>query len=125
MTELPWQASRDPRQVPPLRKGIAILLLGITVLQFTTIGPPEKQPAARLAVLGIRGYQSLLSPVVRRFVTCRYTPSCSEYAALAIRRNGFWPGAILSARRISSCTKHVPMGTIDWPPDPTMTAARR
>lgn len=100
----------------PLRKGIVFTLLGLIALQLTTIGPPEKQPAARLAVLAIRGYQRVLSPIVRRHVTCRYIPSCSEYSALAIRANGFWPGVVMSVGRISSCTKKVPMGTVDWPP---------
>jgi putative membrane protein insertion efficiency factor len=111
--------------VSPLRKSLAIVLLGLIALLCTTIGPPAKQPAVRLAVWGIHGYQRVLSPLVRRFVTCRYIPSCSEYSARAIQANGFWRGSSLSIRRIRSCTKHVPMGTVDWPPVPARTPAVR
>jgi putative membrane protein insertion efficiency factor len=102
--------------MPPLRQGLTIFLAGVALVVLTTFGPPEKQPAARLAVFAIRGYQHLLSPVVRRYVRCRYVPSCSEYAAEAIHNVGFWPGALLGVRRIASCRKEVPLGTHDPPP---------
>lgn len=35
--------------------------------------------------------------------TCRFAPSCSEYAMQAIQRHGAWRGGILAARRIVRC----------------------
>ena len=53
-----------------------------------------------LALLLIRAYQRLLSPVFGGH--CRFTPSCSAYAHEAIARHG-WKGAWLALRRVSRC----------------------
>jgi putative membrane protein insertion efficiency factor len=55
----------------------------------------------RLAVLPIRGYQLLLSPLVGE--RCKYYPSCSEYAAQAIDRYGILRGLVLAGWRLLRC----------------------
>ncbi|HLU91023.1 MAG TPA: membrane protein insertion efficiency factor YidD [Pedomonas sp.] len=35
--------------------------------------------------------------------SCRYHPSCSEYALEALRVHGAWRGAWLAAKRIARC----------------------
>jgi uncharacterized protein len=49
----------------------------------------------------IRGYQLLLSPFLGNH--CRFTPSCSQYAAEAIERHGALKGSWLAFRRILRC----------------------
>jgi putative membrane protein insertion efficiency factor len=49
----------------------------------------------------IRGYQVTLSPLLP--LACRYTPTCSRYAAEAIERYGALKGTWLGARRIVRC----------------------
>ncbi|HSJ33208.1 MAG TPA: membrane protein insertion efficiency factor YidD [Longimicrobiales bacterium] len=49
----------------------------------------------------IRGYQRGISPFLPP--ACRYTPTCSEYAAEAIRRHGSARGSLLAARRLLRC----------------------
>ncbi|MGW8283128.1 MAG: membrane protein insertion efficiency factor YidD [Gemmatimonadota bacterium] len=49
----------------------------------------------------IRLYQVGLSPMLPS--ACRYDPSCSEYARLAIERHGPGRGAWLAIRRIFRC----------------------
>lgn len=49
----------------------------------------------------IRVYQRVVSPSLP--VACRFTPSCSEYAAQAIRKHGPWKGGWLAAKRLSRC----------------------
>lgn len=56
---------------------------------------------ARALILVIRGYQSGISPFLPP--ACRYTPTCSEYAAEAIRRYGARRGAWLATRRLLRC----------------------
>jgi uncharacterized protein len=49
----------------------------------------------------IRLYQLFLSPLVGP--TCRYLPSCSDYAAEAIARHGALTGSWLALRRLLRC----------------------
>lgn len=55
----------------------------------------------RLAIGLIRAYQRLLSPWLGR--SCRYLPSCSEYAAEAIACHGLARGGWLTLRRLGRC----------------------
>jgi putative membrane protein insertion efficiency factor len=55
----------------------------------------------RIAVLPIRAYQLLLSPMVGQ--RCKYYPSCSEYAAQAIQRYGILRGLVLAGWRLLRC----------------------
>ncbi len=55
----------------------------------------------RLGLWLIRFYQRRLSPFLPSM--CRFTPTCSEYAAQALRLHGFWPGTWLAIKRIVRC----------------------
>jgi len=57
--------------------------------------------AQRAALGAIRAYQLLVSPWLGRH--CRFAPSCSAYAAEAIRRHGVLAGAWLGVRRLARC----------------------
>ncbi|MEN2992435.1 MAG: membrane protein insertion efficiency factor YidD [Bacteroidia bacterium] len=46
-------------------------------------------------------YQRFLSPLLPP--SCRYVPTCSEYAKEALRRYGLWKGLWLALRRFSRC----------------------
>ena len=49
----------------------------------------------------IRGYKLLISPLLPP--SCRYTPTCSEYAMQAIQKYGAMRGVYLAARRLLRC----------------------
>jgi hypothetical protein len=55
----------------------------------------------RLAILPIRAYQLLLSPMTGDH--CKYYPSCSEYAAQAINQYGILRGLVLAGWRLLRC----------------------
>ena len=54
-----------------------------------------------VALAAIRGYQRLLSPLLPP--TCRYLPTCSQYAYEAIGRYGIVRGGAKALRRILRC----------------------
>lgn len=56
---------------------------------------------ARLIVVLIRGYQYCVSPMFGP--SCRFAPSCSQYAREAVSRYGALKGGWLAARRILRC----------------------
>lgn len=49
----------------------------------------------------IRAYQVGISPLLP--ATCRYMPSCSEYARVAVERFGAGRGSWLAVRRLLRC----------------------
>jgi len=49
----------------------------------------------------IRIYQYLLSPLLG--TSCRYTPTCSEYGILALKKYGPFKGTYLTIKRILRC----------------------
>jgi putative membrane protein insertion efficiency factor len=56
---------------------------------------------AALLLLCIRAYQFTVRPLLAG--SCRYAPSCSEYAVEAISRHGPWHGGWLGIKRILRC----------------------
>jgi uncharacterized protein len=49
----------------------------------------------------VRAYQLFISPLL--LPSCRFLPTCSEYAAEAIERHGSVRGAALALRRLARC----------------------
>ena len=70
--------------------------------------------ARSIALAPIRAYQRFVSPLFGR--RCRYHPTCSEYAAGAIREFGVARGAVLAAWRLLRCNPWTP-GGVDYPHD--------
>jgi putative membrane protein insertion efficiency factor len=62
----------------------------------------------QLMVYAVRGYQVSISPLLPP--TCRYHPSCSNYAIEAFERHGALRGGWLAARRIARCNPFVAGG---------------
>ncbi|MCI8331288.1 MAG: membrane protein insertion efficiency factor YidD [Clostridiales bacterium] len=55
----------------------------------------------KLCIFLIKLYQKVLSPL--KAPCCRFTPSCSQYAAEAFERWGFFVGGYLTLFRIVRC----------------------
>jgi putative membrane protein insertion efficiency factor len=60
-----------------------------------------KRTLLAIVLAPIRLYQRWISPALPR--RCKYEPTCSAYAAQAIRELGVLRGAILAAWRLARC----------------------
>lgn len=68
--------------------------------------------AARGVAWLLTGYKRRVSPLLPR--SCRYSPTCSEYARLAILKHGLLRGLGLAAWRLARC-QPLGAGGIDLP----------
>jgi len=93
----------------------------------TVLGPAGRLPV-RVALGLIAVYQHTLSPALPVLLGpgcgCRFTPSCSHYAAEALREHGLFAGIFLAARRLLKCSPLHP-GGFDPVPPRTRPACRR
>lgn len=56
----------------------------------------------KIILIGIiKGYRLCISPMLPR--SCRYAPSCSEYAIDALKQKGIIKGLFLTTKRILKC----------------------
>lgn len=75
---------------------------------------PGRLTLAQHAALGlIRAYKGLFAGQFAG--SCRFMPSCSEYAAEALKRYGVARGSLLALRRLSRCH---PLGSSGYDPVP-------
>jgi uncharacterized protein len=72
-------------------------------------------PLARLLISGIRAYQLAR---IGRVSPCRFTPTCSHYAAEAVCRHGAGRGLVLTLRRLGRCRPGGPCGFDPVPEHP-------
>jgi putative membrane protein insertion efficiency factor len=69
--------------------------------------------AARGIISAIELYRNMISPL--RPPSCRFTPTCSQYAVDALREYGFIRGSWLAMARLLKCGPWHPGG---WDPIP-------
>jgi hypothetical protein len=65
-------------------------------------------------------YRVVVSPLLG--ANCRYQPTCSEYARVALQRYGAFRGSLLIARRIGRCH---PWGGSGYDPVPEENNTKR
>lgn len=74
-----------------------------------------------LLLLLVRAYQLGISPFLAP--RCRFYPSCSAYAAEAVRLHGAARGSLLAARRLCKCHPWHPGGVDPVPGSPSETSS--
>src|SRR5713226_2880918 len=77
-------------------------------------GPENMSRAARALLFLVRVYQAFFSALMPS--ACKFYPSCSHYAAEAVRIHGARRGSWLALRRLSRCHPFTP-GGVDLVPD--------
>ena len=70
----------------------------------------------RIMLWLIRFYRKGISPLTPP--SCRFIPTCSEYAMQAIERHGAWKGGWLALRRLSKCHPFHKQKSIEYDPVP-------
>ena len=75
---------------------------------FRIVAGNKVRRMARLAIALVRGYQIFFSPLLG--ASCRFYPSCSQYAIEAIEKYGFFKGGWMTLKRISKCHPFHPGG---------------
>jgi uncharacterized protein len=69
-------------------------------------------PLAWFPMLAVRAYQKCIP--ARYKPECRFIPTCSQYAILAIQKYGAIDGIRLGWSRFHRCVGFAPKG-VDWP----------
>jgi putative membrane protein insertion efficiency factor len=83
----------------------------------------RQNPAGVMSLMlraAVRTYQLFVSPVLPP--SCRFLPSCSEYAAEALEQHGALHGSLLALRRLARCH---PWGGSGYDPVPAAGAVNR
>jgi uncharacterized protein len=81
--------------------------------QRVTAGRPTRKPLARALIYVIGLYRNMISPL--RPASCRFVPTCSQYAVDALTEYGLVRGGWLAAVRLAKCGPWHPGG---WDPIP-------
>ena len=71
---------------------------------------------SQILLLALRAYKILLSGLFTG--SCRFLPSCSDYAGEAIRTHGPMTGGLMAARRLCRCHPFAAAGHDPVPPRP-------
>lgn len=70
----------------------------------------------RVLLFLIRFYRKYISPGTPP--SCRFIPTCSEYALVAVERFGPAKGSLLAAKRLAKCHPFHRQKTIEYDPVP-------
>lgn len=77
-------------------RSLALLLLLEALL------PVQAQPTAWVARGAIRVYQAILGPYLP--TQCKFTPTCSQYGLMCVRKYGTLRGSLLITWRLIRCS---------------------
>jgi putative membrane protein insertion efficiency factor len=97
-------------------RGRWLLAVAMALVAWDLARPPAVQWSSTAAIAAIHAYQRTLSPALGAAgVRCRFTPSCSRYAEVVIRKDGLVRGGWRAARRLVRCGPWTPADTVDEP----------
>ena len=65
---------------------------------------PAHQLSATILIFSIEKYRTYVSPRLSGIVVCKFKPSCSSYAIIALRKHGALKGTVMTITRLVKCT---------------------
>ena len=83
-------------------------------MNFHRVARAVLRSPTTLLLLLLRGYQRFISPMTPP--TCKFYPSCSQYAVIAVQRHGAIRGTRLAVWRLLRCNPWNLGGVDDVPP---------
>ncbi len=86
-----------------MRRAVKASLLVLLLILLQSRWPLRAETAA------IHLYQRFGAPVMSYVATCRFTPTCSNYALQVLQEDGFWKGNLRVVQRLIDCS---PIGFI-------------
>jgi putative component of membrane protein insertase Oxa1/YidC/SpoIIIJ protein YidD len=92
---------------------ISILAILLALAAIDGQRAPARQWGAALALAAIDGWQ-IVSTRPGAHGGCRFTPTCSVYGQLAIRRYGAYRGGWLALTRVMRCNQWTTQAAEDW-----------
>jgi len=66
----------------------------------------------KILISFIKGYKKFISPILPK--SCRFYPSCSDYAILSIEKYGVFKGSVKAFWRVLRCNPFS-KGGVDYP----------
>lgn len=93
-----------------------LVFLAMTALLHKDLSrEPSQQSTATFLITSIQFYRHYISNHLGGVISCRFTPSCSLYAKLAIQKHGALKGTKMAIRRLYRCSRTSPKRTEDYP----------
>jgi len=92
---------------------VGALILFAFLLTVDLLREPGDQITARALIGSIAFYQAHLSS--HTHTHCKFEPTCSEYAKLAIGKYGAFKGSMLAAWRLLRCSPFTKEFSVDYP----------
>lgn len=82
------------------------------------MGGKKESAGVKICSVLIAGYKRFISPIIHIVPGsgCRFYPTCSQYALMAIKRHGVIKGIIMGSCRILRCNPFCE-GGLDFPPE--------
>ena len=82
-----------------------IFSLTLPLLLFVDLSRiPEHQLTVKVLLLSIEKYHEYVSPHLNGIVSCKFTPSCSSYAIMALKKHGAFIGTKMIIVRLAKCS---------------------
>jgi len=81
------------------------LTLVLALLLFADLSrQPKHQFTVNILVFSIEKYHEYVTPHLKGAVACKFTPTCSAYAMMALKKHGAFKGTALTIARLAKCS---------------------